>query len=144
MKKRLSFCNEAAGSCKSGGGLHALQNLSELPAYPLFGKRLGVRAVLCRSSERHLGVLLAGALIGNMTLMTLMGSDLPATNHSFRAGAAASNITPQIGSSLMGLFNERHSATIHDELHARCLVLDNGEARLAIVVCDNCMIPRDI
>ena len=33
---------------------------------------------------------------------------------------------------------------VHDELHARCLVLDDGQTRLAIVVCDSCMIPRDI
>jgi hypothetical protein len=66
------------------------------------------------------------------------------SQHQFRAGAAASNITPRLGGSIMGLFNERHSTQIHDELHARCLVLDDGHTRLAIVVCDNCMIPRDI
>src|SRR5690606_28802872 len=32
----------------------------------------------------------------------------------------------------------------YDPLHARCLVLDDGETQLAIVVCDSCMIPRDI
>ena len=26
---------------------------------------------------------------------------------------------------------------VHDELHARCLVLDDGSTKLAIVVCDN-------
>ncbi len=62
----------------------------------------------------------------------------------FQAGAAASNITPKIGGSIMGYFNERHSTHVHDELHARCLVLDDGQTRIAIVVCDNCMIPRDI
>jgi len=44
----------------------------------------------------------------------------------------------------MGYFTDRHSTHIHDELHARCLVLDDGPNRIAIVVCDNCMIPRDI
>ena len=33
---------------------------------------------------------------------------------------------------------------VHDELHARCLVLDDGKTRLAIVVCDSCMIPREV
>ncbi len=33
---------------------------------------------------------------------------------------------------------------VHDRLHARCLVLDDGTTRLAIVVCDSCMIPREI
>jgi hypothetical protein len=65
-------------------------------------------------------------------------------NQQFRAGAAASNISPQLGGSMMGLFNERKSTHIHDELHARCLVLDDGQTRLAIVVCDSCMMPRDL
>jgi hypothetical protein len=38
-----------------------------------------------------------------------------------------------------------HKAThVHDELHARCLVLDNGKTRLAFAVCDMCMIPREV
>src|SRR5262249_37583060 len=32
----------------------------------------------------------------------------------------------------------------HDPLHARCLVLDDGTTRVAFVVCDSCMIPREI
>jgi hypothetical protein len=65
-------------------------------------------------------------------------------SRQFKAGAAASNITPRLGGSIMGYFNERKSTHIHDELHARCLVLDDGETRLALVVCDNCMIPRQV
>ncbi len=53
-----------------------------------------------------------------------------------RAGAATSNITPDIGGLIVGGFNPFPSTYIHDELHARCLVLDNGEKRVAIVVCD--------
>src|SRR5207249_2177563 len=33
---------------------------------------------------------------------------------------------------------------VHDRLHARCLVLDDGTTRIAFVVCDSCMIPRAI
>jgi neutral ceramidase len=62
----------------------------------------------------------------------------------FRAGAAASNNTPRLGISINGYFNDRAAANIHDELHARCLVLDDGRTRLAIVVCDSCMIPREV
>lgn len=53
-----------------------------------------------------------------------------------RAGAATSNITPEIGREVIGGFVPFASKTIHDELHARCLVLDDGETRLALVVCD--------
>lgn len=52
------------------------------------------------------------------------------------AGAAISNITPSIGGAIVGGFSPFPSTHIHDDLHARCLVLDNGEKRLAIVVCD--------
>ena len=33
---------------------------------------------------------------------------------------------------------------VHDRLHARCLVLDNETTKIAIAVCDSCMIPREI
>src|ERR1039458_9869666 len=62
----------------------------------------------------------------------------------FRAGAATSNITPRLGTSINGYFNDLQAARVHDELQARCLVLDDGQTRLAIVVCDSCMIPREI
>lgn len=62
----------------------------------------------------------------------------------FRAGAATSNITPPLGISLNGGMNDRVATHVHDELHARCIVLDDGNRRLAFVVCDSCMIPRAI
>jgi len=62
----------------------------------------------------------------------------------FRAGAATSNITPPLGTSINGGFQDGKAAHIHDELHARCLVLDDGTTRLALVVVDNCVIERGI
>jgi len=53
-----------------------------------------------------------------------------------RAGAAKSNITPPLGVSVPGEMFDRKATHIHDELHARSLVLDNEEERLAIVECD--------
>ena len=61
-----------------------------------------------------------------------------------KAGAAKSNTSPALGVSLNGGFQDRTAAYIHDELHARCLVLDDGEKRIALVVCDACMIPTDL
>ena len=63
---------------------------------------------------------------------------------TFRAGAATSNITPPLGISLNGGMQDRAAQHIHDELHARALVLDDGQTRIAIVVCDICMIPQAI
>jgi hypothetical protein len=61
-----------------------------------------------------------------------------------RAGAATSNITPEIGGLVVGGFNPEPSTHIHDELHARCLVLDNGDTRIAFVVCDLLGADRDM
>lgn len=61
----------------------------------------------------------------------------------FRAGAATSNITPWLGLSINGGMQDRTATHIHDELHARCLVLDDGRTQIAIVVVDSCMVPRE-
>jgi neutral ceramidase len=62
-----------------------------------------------------------------------------------RAGAVAIDITPEhFPVSSNGGMSDRQTTQAHDPLHARCLVLHNGVTSLAIVVCDSCMIPRDI
>nr|WP_050785908.1 neutral/alkaline non-lysosomal ceramidase N-terminal domain-containing protein [Pedosphaera parvula] len=68
----------------------------------------------------------------------------PAPKKQLRAGAATSNITPKLGVSINGNFHDTKATHVHDELHARCLVLDNGETRLAFVVVDSCLIKREI
>src|SRR6266850_1659984 len=72
-----------------------------------------------------------------LTLYAVVGSNaLPASAQSFQAGAATSNITPPLGMNVVGGFAPSPSTHVHDELHARCLVLDDGKTRLALVVCD--------
>jgi hypothetical protein len=61
-----------------------------------------------------------------------------------RAGAAAANINAHIGGSLAGNFTEARSRNIHDDLHAKALVLDNGNARMAIVLADLCVLPASV
>lgn len=74
-------------------------------------------------------------------LVSAAEADSPRT---FRAGAATSNITPFLGTSLIGGLSPRGSLYIHDELHARCLVLDDGQTKLAIVIIDNVKFPTEI
>lgn len=62
----------------------------------------------------------------------------------FRAGAAASNITPPLGEPIVGNWNSPPATKIHDELHARCFALDDGKTTVVIVVCDNVGIPREV
>lgn len=63
----------------------------------------------------------------------------------FRAGAFAADITPRrYPVSVIGSFADRPATRAHDRLHARGLVLDDGRTRVAIVVCDSCLIPREL
>jgi hypothetical protein len=63
----------------------------------------------------------------------------------FRAGAAKSNITPFLGGGLVGNFGTPPPATnVHDELHAKCLVLDDGTTKLVFAIVDIIGINRDV
>src|SRR5262245_23098881 len=95
-----------------------------------------------------LGLLLVGLLPGGaespaaVTTGPAAGGDKARV---FRAGAHAIDITPQrLPISVNGGMQDRQAKAVHDRLHARCLVLDDGTTRLAMVVCDSCMIPREI
>jgi neutral ceramidase len=63
---------------------------------------------------------------------------------AFRAGAATSNITPPLASPIVGGFMPFPATHVHDELHARCLVLDDGKTKLVFVVCDLLGIARQV
>jgi len=58
--------------------------------------------------------------------------------HQLRAGAARVDITPTVGRWKPGGF-----PTIHDNLHARALVLESGDTTVAFVVCDLVIIRKD-
>lgn len=63
----------------------------------------------------------------------------------FRAGAFAMDISPTEFPVLVnGGMYSRTANKVVDPLHARCLVLDDGTTRIAIVVVDSCMVPRDL
>lgn len=53
-----------------------------------------------------------------------------------RAGAATSNITPPLGGAIIGGFVPFPAKHVHDELHVKCLALDDGKTRLVLAVCD--------
>ncbi|NLI72931.1 MAG: hypothetical protein GX361_09440 [Bacteroidales bacterium] len=59
-----------------------------------------------------------------------------AENRVFRAGAAVSNITPLLGSGIIGEWTTPPASHVHDDLLARCLVLDDGSTELVFVVLD--------
>jgi hypothetical protein len=74
-----------------------------------------------------------------LALLLILVPSLPAADTPkapLLAGAATANITPELGSPIVGGFLPFPSTHIHDELHARCLVLDDGTTKLALIVCD--------
>jgi neutral ceramidase len=64
---------------------------------------------------------------------------------ALRAGAFAQDITPEkFPISVNGNLADKKATSANDPLHARCLVLDDGKTKVAIVVVDSCMIPKEI
>ena len=73
------------------------------------------------------------------------GGTVSAAPGQLRAGAAVVDITPALGVANGGVIARGGAAThIHDELHTRCLVLDDGATRLAIAICDMRMLGGEV
>lgn len=84
-------------------------------------------------------------LILSIILILYFDTRLYAQNPTFRAGASTANITPPLGSGIVGNFGIPPPANyVHDELHARSLVLDDGTTKLVFVVVDNVGIIREV
>ena len=80
-------------------------------------------------------------------LLVVMRVTVPAdaADKVFRAGAVAQDITPEKWPvSVNGGMGDRQATKAIDPLHARCLVLDDGDGALVLVVVDSCMVPRDV
>jgi hypothetical protein len=83
--------------------------------------------------------------LGLAALVSLTRSPLAAQEKIFRAGAHAQDITPlKLPISVNGNMRDHLAKSVHDRLHARCLVLDDGTTQIAFAVCDSCMIPRAV
>jgi neutral ceramidase len=52
------------------------------------------------------------------------------------AGVARSDITPKLGTHVLGYFNDRLAEDIHDPIYSKALVVQNDDTALAIVVLD--------
>jgi putative membrane-bound dehydrogenase-like protein len=82
------------------------------------------------------------ALLGGVAF--ILGS-VPALAQGIRCGAAIVDVSPQNFPVIQnGGFLEAILKRQEDPLHARALVFDDGNEKLAIVVVDSCMIPRGL
>ena len=87
--------------------------------------------------------LFLGLLISSLWVSSSANAQEASTS-VIKAGAATSNITPWLGISINGSMSDMKSRYIHDELNVRCLVLDDGQTKLAIAVCDACALAQSV
>ncbi|MEX2568888.1 MAG: hypothetical protein WD431_23295 [Cyclobacteriaceae bacterium] len=74
----------------------------------------------------------------------LFGQDNNKVNRFFQAGASKSNITPPLDEPIVGNWDSPPADYIHDEIFSRCLVLDDGETKLGIVMVDNVGVKQEV
>jgi hypothetical protein len=81
----------------------------------------------------------------NRILFALGLTLLPyAAEGRFRAGAAATDITPQEWPiRVIGNFGLTMAKSAHDQLHGRALVLEDGGVKIAIALVDSCYVKRE-
>ncbi|MHB8897198.1 MAG: LamG domain-containing protein [Thermoguttaceae bacterium] len=88
----------------------------------------------------------SGAAVSvSLAFAGMAGAGEKAPEPGFRAGAAEVDISPlKLPVLASGGFLERTGTELHDRLFARGLVLDDGRKRLALVVVDTLMMPREM
>jgi len=109
----------------------AFNSHTEAQRHRDFGRTATSWSAVCllRASVPLCAILALGVILVTVCTTTANGQSL-------KAGAATSNITPPIGAQIVGGHLPVPSTHVHDELHARCLVLDDGRTKLALVTCD--------
>jgi neutral ceramidase len=87
--------------------------------------------------------MLAFLRVGAIGLVALVArSDV--RSQELQAGVAVADITPPVPWRMSGYFNERVSTGVKDPLHAKAIVLRQGDVSAALVFCDLVGIPRDV
>lgn len=91
-------------------------------------------------NARRASVLVVAVLVGMVCETTRVRAAEPV----FKAGAYAADVTPEsFPIDVNGNMRTVVATTAADPLHARCLVLDDGQAAVAIVIVDSCAIYRE-
>jgi neutral ceramidase len=79
-----------------------------------------------------------------LPLLTCIIMANPAWAGELRVGAAAVPITPPAGTPMAGYYSERGAQGVHDDLHARAIVIEAGGHSAALVVLDLITTPREL
>ena len=59
-----------------------------------------------------------------------------------RAAFYESDVTPPLGGYMWGHYREKRATEVHERLHAKAVVIEEGDGLAAIVVIDSCAIPE--
>jgi neutral ceramidase len=78
-----------------------------------------------------------------LTLAVLL-LGVPSFAAELRIGAAAVVINPPEGTPLAGYYSERGSKKVLDDIYAKAIVLEVGDTKAALVVCDLISLPRHV
>src|SRR5215207_3746690 len=68
----------------------------------------------------------------------------PAVAADLQVAAAATVITPPEGTPLAGYYSLRGTRTVLDDIHAKAVVLQAGDTKAGLVVCDLISLPRHV
>jgi neutral ceramidase len=78
-----------------------------------------------------------------LSILLLVGASLSLAQ-VLRVGAAEVVISPAAGTPMAGYYATRLSTGVHDDLHAKAIVIASGEQRVALVACDLVGIPPTV
>jgi hypothetical protein len=78
------------------------------------------------------------------TLLTLLAVTSPLVAAELKVGAAAVVITPPEGTPLAGYYSYRGTKSVVDDIYSKAIVLEVGETKAALVVCDLISLPRHV
>ncbi len=96
----------------------------------------------------HISLPLSTLFLLALTLFavpSLAEGPTPPGSHALKCGAIAVDISPTTFPVIVnGMFEERSADKVADRLFARAFVLASGSTKIAIVVVDSCMLPREL
>ena len=83
--------------------------------------------------------------IGRIAVLCICGiAILSCSAEPLKLGVATTDITPPVGWRMSGYFYERFSTNTHDPLQAKAMVLQKGDEKAALVICDLIGISHDL
>ena len=77
-------------------------------------------------------------------LLSTLAAAASSQAQELRAATAQVVITPPTGTPMAGYYHPRASTGVHDDLHAKAIVLSQGATTLALIACDLIHVPEPI